>query len=198
MPFCEPERTLSSRSVPPESVPPYPRRRIVCHDLTDVTTVVGAPQGVRSPSTDEDAMRERRESGGREDPVPRHGMTALGTAEPAEGAATGRRFGLSSWPIRRKLVALVIGPLLVILGAGALVTIQAIGQLREAQDSERIATASLYSNKLAQALQREVISTMTVIATPAKGTRLRLRNDRATTDAAFAQLKNVLADAPRG
>src|SRR4051812_506722 len=156
------------------------------------------PQGVRSPSTDEDAMRERRESGGREDRVPRHGMTALGTAEPAEGAATGRRFGLSSWPIRRKLVALVIGPLLVIFGAGALVTIQAIGQLREAQDSERIATASLYSNKLAQALQREVISTMTVIATPAKGTRLRLRNDRATTDAAFAQLKNVLADAPRG
>jgi signal transduction histidine kinase len=130
--------------------------------------------------------------------VPRHGMSALGTAEPAAGEPTGRRFGLSSWPIRRKLVALVIGPLLVILGAGALVTIEAIGQLREAQDSERVATASLYSNKLAQALQREVISTMTVISTPSKGTRLRLRNDRATTDAAFTQLSNVLADAPRG
>src|SRR3954469_19304947 len=156
------------------------------------------PQGVRSPSTDEDAMRERRESGGREDPVPRHGMTALGTAEPAEGAAPGRRFGLSSWPIRRKLVALVAGPLLVILGAGAVVTTQAIGQLREAQDAEKIATAALYSNQLAQALQREVISTMTVVEARSPGTRIRLRKDRAATDADFAQLNAVLSDPPRG
>ena len=130
--------------------------------------------------------------------MPRHGMTASGTAEPVGGAAPGRRFGLSSWPIRRKLVALVAGPLLVILGAGALVTTQAIGQLREAQDAEKIATAALYSNQLAQALQREVISTMTVVAEPSKGTRIRLRKDRATTDAAFATLNSELSDAPRG
>ena len=130
--------------------------------------------------------------------MPRHGMTASGTAEPVGGAAPGRRFGLSSWPIRRKLVALVAGPLLVILGAGALVTTQAIGQLREAQDAEKIASAALYSNQLAQALQREVISTMTVVAEPSKGTRIRLRKDRATTDAAFATLNSELSDAPRG
>ncbi len=34
---------------------------------------------------------------------------------------------------------------------------------------------------------------MTVVAEPSKGTRIRLRKDRATTDAAFATLNSVLS-----
>ena len=130
--------------------------------------------------------------------MPRHGMTASGTAEPVGGAA--------AWAaLRPELVAhppQARGP-----GRRAAARHSRRGCAGDDAGHRAAARgtgrgedrhAALYSNQLAQALQREVISTMTVVAEPSKGTRIRLRKDRATTDAAFATLNSELSDAPRG
>ncbi len=130
--------------------------------------------------------------------MPRHGMTAPGLAVAGSGGSIRRRRGLTAWPIRRKLVALVAGPLLVILGAGAYVTTQAVEQLRQAQDAQKVATATLESNRLSQALEGELLSSLTLHDNAAAGTATRLKNSRAVTDQAYAALAAAEADPPRG
>src|SRR3954470_5486239 len=125
-------------------------------------------------------------------------MTASGLAVTGSGGTNRRRRGLTAWPIRRKLVALVAGPLLVILATGAFVTTQAVEQLRQAQDAQKIATATLQSNQLSQALENELLGTLAVRQNPAPGTAIRLRNSQAATDSAYAALADVQADEPRG
>ncbi|HYY09849.1 MAG TPA: ATP-binding protein, partial [Kineosporiaceae bacterium] len=129
-------------------------------------------------------------------------MTAQATADPGAGEpAPRRRRGLSRWPIRRKLVALVAVPLLVILAGGAYVTVGAVRDLRAAQDAEKITNAASLSNKLSQQLQTELIDTLTAI-TPgrndAAGPRVALKREWQTTDAAYAALLDVLAAPPGG
>ena len=123
-------------------------------------------------------------------------MTRLGRAPPDGAAAS------AGWPIRRKLVALVAGPLLVILVRGALVTTQAVGQLREAQDAQKVATAALYSNRLSQALQRELHQTRWRVINDEPTRRAtahrRSRRDWPPRTRPSTQLLGALADAPRG
>jgi signal transduction histidine kinase len=95
-------------------------------------------------------------------------------------------------------VALVAGPLLVILAGGAYVTTQAVEQLRQAQDAQKVATTMLESNRLSQALENELLSTLTLYQNPAKGTAIRLNNARAETDRAYAALRRSESDEPRG
>jgi len=85
-------------------------------------------------------------------------------------------------------VALVAAPVLIILAAGAYVTTQAVEQLRQAQDAQKVATATLQSNRLSQALENEVLSTVTLYQNPAKSTALRLNAARAATDRATTRL----------
>jgi signal transduction histidine kinase len=151
--------------------------------------------------------------------VPRHEVTVQGTPAPATGRATPpapdpatnpttlpsrdaagpRRRGLAGWPIRRKLVALVAGPLLVILLGGAWITAEAVRQLREAQNAQDITTAASYSNRLAQQLQREVLDTLAAINhKDATGPRIAVKHDWQITDTQYDQLLAVLSDPPGG
>src|SRR5438105_1631952 len=124
-------------------------------------------------------------------------MTASGLAVAGSGGV-GRRRGLAGWPIRRKLVALVAAPLLIILVGGAYFTTQAVEQLRQAQDAEKVATATLQSNQLSQALERELLSSLTVYTNPSPSNTTRLNNSLTATDQAFAAVSKVEADPPRG
>src|SRR5689334_23047217 len=95
------------------------------------------------------------------------------TTLPRPGATGPRLRGLAAWPIRRKLVALVAGPLLVILVGGAWITADAVRQLREAQNAQTITTAASYSNRLSQQLQRELLDTLAAInASGSTGARI--------------------------
>ena len=95
-------------------------------------------------------------------------------------------------------MALVAGPLLIILAAGAYVTTQALDQLRQAQDAQKVATATLQSNRLSQALENEVLSSITLTQNPAKSSALRLVQARAATDRAYDAVAAVQSDQPRG
>jgi signal transduction histidine kinase len=130
--------------------------------------------------------------------VPRHGVTAHPMAAPAKGAPSGGRRGLSGWPIRRKLVALVTVPLLVILAACAFLTWQTIRGWQQAQNAERIASAAADSNVVAEKLQTELSTTLALIKTPTQSTATRLSRDRAATDKALTDLGKALASPPGG
>src|SRR4051794_37125094 len=124
-------------------------------------------------------------------------MTAQEPAAAGSDGA-GRRRGLAGWPIRRKLVALVAGPLLVVLVTGAYVTTQAVEQLREAQDAQKVATATLQSNRLSQALENELIRDLIFASNkPSAPNATRLGNAIAASDRAFDALFKVQRDAPR-
>src|SRR4051812_49974689 len=113
-------------------------------------------------------------------------MTAPGLAVAGSGGSIRRRRGLTAWPIRRKLVALVAGPLLVVLIAGAYVTTMAVEQLREAQDAQKVATATLESNLLSQALEDGLIRDLIFASnTRSAPNATRLGNAIAATDRAF-------------
>ena len=132
-----------------------------------------------------------RQTGGREDRVPRHGMTARGPADlAAPEQAPRRRRGLSRWPIRRKLVALVAIPLFVILAGGAVVTTEAVRDLRAAQTADTVTTAASQSNQLAQQLQRELVATLSALNNnDAIGPRIGVRREWNASDAAYATLQ---------
>jgi signal transduction histidine kinase len=129
--------------------------------------------------------------------VPRHGMTAPGMAVPGSEESDKRR-GLTGWPIRRKLVALVAGPLVVVLVTGAYVTIQAVEQLRQAQDAQKVAAAALQSNRLSQALENELLRSLTLYQTHSSANAVRLKDALTATDHAFEDLSKAEANAPRG
>jgi signal transduction histidine kinase len=132
--------------------------------------------------------------------VPRHGVTAQGIPDPeAADQAPRRRRGLSRWPIGRKLLALVMLPLLVIIAGGTYLTVQAYRDLRAAQAAETITGAASASNQLSQQLQRELITTLTAIDKGnAPGPRIAVRREWQASDAAFARLLTALSSPPDG
>ncbi len=133
--------------------------------------------------------------------MPRHGMAATGTHEPTAAPEPPRRpssRGMSSWPIRRKLVALVAGPLIVILAAGSFITAQTVSELRDAQRSQTLASTALQANALSSRLQRELANTVTALASPTPARRQQVQEDRAATDQALQTLVRALAEPPTG
>lgn len=140
--------------------------------------------------------------------MPRHGLAALGAERPlAMAQASGR--GLAGWPIRRKLVALVTVPVLVIIGVGALLTASSIVGLRQAERTRSLATTALATNVAIVALDNELNQTITVIRTmtqpgttirvaPASGAKKAMEQRRAESDEALKNLEKYLADPPTG
>ena len=133
----------------------------------------------------------------------RHGSAATGTQEPTAEPAPSR--GMSGWPIRRKLVALVAGPLVVLLAAGTFITAQTITQLRDAQRAQALASAARDMNTLAARLQNELADT--IVGAPRTGdkenkftpaVRQAIRQDRVLTDRAMQAALRSLNDAPAG
>lgn len=121
--------------------------------------------------------------------------------------ASGR--GLAGWPIRRKLIALVAVPVLVIISAGALLTASSIVGLRQAERARALATTALATNVAIVALGNELNQTITVIhsmtqpgttirVAPASGAKKAMEERRADADEALKNLEKYLADAPTG
>ncbi len=132
--------------------------------------------------------------------MPRHGL-AVATAEtPQQPASAPRASGMASWPIRRKLVALVLLPLLLILSAGAYLTTQSFFSLREAQRAGLFLRAITASNDVVSASDVELTASLKFRreggdeATEAS----QLASSRVETDGRFSALSTVLGDPPPG
>jgi signal transduction histidine kinase len=130
--------------------------------------------------------------------VPRHGSATAEEPEPAVQAPAARR-GLAGWPIRRKLVTLVTGPLVLILGAGIFFTAQSVQALGAAQKASDLADVALLTNRLVGSLNIELARTMLYtpdrkLVAPARA----MKDARRQTDLAYDNLKDALADPPGG
>ncbi len=140
--------------------------------------------------------------------MPRHGTAIPETASPPEPvpASTSRPLrrsaGMSGWPIRLKLAALVAPPLLVILVGSALVGWNALQSVQEARRAQALAQAIILSGQANLALQEEINQAVVGAATGESGpdknaiARLDALIDR--TDEAGVQLDKALADEPPG
>ena len=124
--------------------------------------------------------------------MPRHGSVTPGETAPDVPLAMPRR-GLAAWPIRRKLIALVAGPLILVLVAGLFFTVQSVSSLRSAQRARDVANTALLTNQLASALNTEMKTTLRwrAQATSAPLKAEMVRNQQAT-DAVYAQLGDAL------
>ncbi|MDQ1287751.1 MAG: ATP-binding protein, partial [Actinomycetota bacterium] len=135
--------------------------------------------------------------------MPRQGSATTGEPEPAVPVAVPRR-GLATWPIRRKLVALVAGPLVLILGAGLFFTAQSVGTLRSAQKARDIADVTLLTNQLVTALNTELKATIQATTNRSAdgkfvpGQAQEMKATRSATDAAFFRVDKALSDPPSG
>jgi len=118
--------------------------------------------------------------------------------EPVVPVVTARR-GLAAWPIRRKLVALVAGPLVVLLGAGIFFTAQSISSLRASQRARDLANAALLTNHLTSAMDNEMKLTLDWLAEPTSiPKRTAKNNQQAATNAAWKDLSEDLKSPPGG
>ncbi|HEX2808553.1 MAG TPA: ATP-binding protein, partial [Kineosporiaceae bacterium] len=120
-----------------------------------------------------------------------------GEPEPAVPVASPRR-GLATWPIRRKLIALVAGPLVLILGAGIFFTAQAVGSLRGAQQARDLANVALLTSQMSGAENTELTATISWRRAPTTATKRAMTNARTATDAAYRRLKAALDRPPGG
>ena len=120
--------------------------------------------------------------------MPRHGTAtpeAVSTPEPvpASTRTAGSGRGMSGWPIRRKLAALVAPPLILILAAGGVLGVGAYDNLRAAQDAQRIADAIIAAGKANLALQKEANQALIGSALAAsEGASTPTKNNLATLD----------------
>ncbi len=141
--------------------------------------------------------------------MPRHGLAAPGAERSsAMPPAAGR--GLASWPIRRKLVALVTVPVLVILGTGSILAYTSVVVLRQAERTRALATVALATNVATVALDNELNQTIRMLqsanptgtagakAAPSRGTVQALSERRTDTDKALASLQDYLSKPPSG
>jgi signal transduction histidine kinase len=106
--------------------------------------------------------------------------------------------GLGAWPIRRKLIALVAVPVLVIVAAGIWLTTSSVNGLRQAERTRSLANAAMATNVATVALDNELAQTLTVLRTPTPATKLAMTQKRAATNAALSTLTSYLADPPSG
>jgi signal transduction histidine kinase len=135
--------------------------------------------------------------------VTRQGSATTGEPESAVPVAVPRR-GLAAWPIRRKLVALVAGPLVLILGTGVFFTVDSVAALRRAQTARDVADVTLTTNQLVTALNNEL--SRTIIATTnrdkkgnfAPGQAKAMEDARQATTFAFTQVQEALNEPPAG
>jgi signal transduction histidine kinase len=107
------------------------------------------------------------------------------------------RRGLAAWPIRRKLIALVTGPLVLLLTAGVLFTAQSVTALRGAQRARDLANAALLTNQLTSAMNNEMQRTLLwrdqVSSLPL---RTAMTDAQTTTDQAYKRLAADLGNPP--
>jgi signal transduction histidine kinase len=106
--------------------------------------------------------------------------------------------GLAAWPIRRKLIALVAVPILVIVAAGAWLTTSAVRGLREAERTRSLAISAMATNQATVALDEELTRTLIALSKPTKATRAALRDARTATDQRLTALNSQLDEAPSG
>lgn len=143
--------------------------------------------------------------------MPRHGTAtpeAVSTPEavPTSPRTVGRGRGMSGWPIRRKLAALVAPPLLLILVAGAILAYGALSNLQDARKAQRISEAIVASGQANLALQEEINQAVVGSAlagaetnpTIVKNSITRLDTLIVTTDEARAKLLELLKTPPGG
>jgi signal transduction histidine kinase len=104
--------------------------------------------------------------------------------------------GLSAWPIRRKLIALVTVPIMVIVAAGVWLTGSAVKGLRQAERTRSLAIAALATNEATVALDEELTRTLIALSKPTTATRKTLAQARSATDQRLAELNAQLDEAP--
>ncbi|MFN0284946.1 MAG: sensor histidine kinase, partial [Kineosporiaceae bacterium] len=116
----------------------------------------------------------------------------------------GRTRGLAGWPIRRKLAALVAPPLLVILGGGTVLGLDAVDSLRDARRAQTLASTIILSGRANLALQEEINQAI-LGSSLAPGNTGPSPNDVARLDALIADteetgtiLEAALAKPPAG
>jgi len=122
--------------------------------------------------------------------VPRHDSVAATTGE-IQARPARRPRGIASWPIRRKLVALVTLPLLVVLAAGAIFATTATRSYLEARRVRQLSEATVAAFNLGNALNAEFNGSIAVTRPPdAAMARMRATVDRDVTafEAAVAHL----------
>jgi signal transduction histidine kinase len=124
--------------------------------------------------------------------VPRHD-SAVSTGE-IQARPARRPRGIASWPIRRKLVALVTVPLLVVLAAGAVFAITATASYLDARRVRQLSEVAVAAFKLNDALGAEYSATIAV-ARPPKSTMNQLRSQ---VDADLAAFEAAVTRLPRG
>ncbi|WP_143448794.1 ATP-binding protein, partial [Kineosporia sp. A_224] len=142
--------------------------------------------------------------------MPRHGTAIAEAASPPEpvpapsSRPVARSRGLSGWPIRRKLAALVAPPLVIILAAGALLGYSAFGNLQDARRAQAISQAIVLSGEATLALQEEINQAIVGASIgaggsgPDKNSIARLDTLIAKTDDARAALQTSLESPPSG
>ena len=140
--------------------------------------------------------------------MPRHGTAIAEAASPPEpvpaasSRPVGRSRGLSGWPIRRKLAALVAPPLVIILAAGALLAYQAFGNLQDARRAQSISQVIVLSGQATLALQEEINQAIVGASVggngPDKNSIARLDTLIDKTDTARTALLTALGSAPAG
>ena len=125
----------------------------------------------------------------------RHGSVAVPDDEEAP-AATTRSSAVAAWPIRRKLVALVALPLVVIIAICAVLVIQGAGSLQDSRKVRSLADLVLLSDRASGALGREQAQSVTT-ATSGAAAQV-LQQLRPATDQAMSRLAQAIADPPPG
>lgn len=129
--------------------------------------------------------------------MPRHGLSAMGAERSSAMPPVAGR-GLATWPIRRKLVALVAVPVIVIIAAGAWMTSNSVTGLRRAERTRSLATVAQATNAATVALDNELSLTLTYLQRRTQSAKEALVRQRTATDTSVASLKDQLGQAPAG
>ncbi|HET9656913.1 MAG TPA: nitrate- and nitrite sensing domain-containing protein [Kineosporiaceae bacterium] len=106
--------------------------------------------------------------------------------------------GLAAWPIRRKLIALVTIPVIVIAAAGVWLTTSSITGLRQAERTRALASTAMATNIATVALDNELAQTLTALRSPTTATKQAMTQKRTATDKALNTLRDYLNDPPSG
>ncbi len=130
----------------------------------------------------------------------RHGSAPAEHPSLVAVPGSGRGGGLATWPIRRKLTALVALPTLLVIGLIALLVSQSFLVWRQAARADVDASALIAANRVVTAANLELKSSLDVLLSGADAQAVapQLTEQRTATDEAIVSLRSTLQEPPSG
>jgi signal transduction histidine kinase len=121
-------------------------------------------------------------------PVQARRSAPVGRTGPVGRGEQVRRAGIAGWPIRRKLVALVALPLVVILAAGGVLAVQTTRDYLDSRDTRQLAELAASAVDVTGAVTQEYARSTSVIGAPEARKGSPLYDSRLRTDATVTKL----------